>query len=241
MTNSTLPFLFIFQMVMMFLAVRTSVRANAISASQAKALYGVLVLLGLWGPITAYLAISNFYTSPFVLEHLPGFFVTMVPVLLLMVPWGLSASFRDSITKVIDTVGLHRVLFFEGLRILAIGGIIKAIRGEFTAEFGFFIGIPDFIFGALSLWAGYLLYKKSLQLKWVVLLNIYGFFIIVPVALILMNMGIPGPWHIIYSTPDMVSLYEYPMALAPTSIVPVFITFNAFVVEYALRRGIHNT
>lgn len=241
MRNSTLPFLFIFQMVMMFLAVRTTVRANAISASQAKALYGVLVLLGLWAPITAYLAISNVYTSPLVLEHLPGLFITMVPVLLLMVPWGLSASLRDSITKIIDTVGLHNVLFFEGLRILAIGGIIKAIRGEFTFEFGLFIGIPDFIFGALSLWAGYLLYKTSLQLKWVVLLNIYGFFIIVPVALILMNMGIPGPWHIIHSTPDMVSLYEYPMALAPTLVVPVFITINGFVVVYALRRGIHNT
>lgn len=240
MTNSTLPYLFLFQMVMMFLAVRTTVRASAISASQEKALYGVLVLLGLWAPITAYLAISNVYTSPLVLEHLPGLFITMVPVLLLMVPWGLSASFRDSITKIIDTVGLHNVLFFEGLRILAIGGIIKAIRGEFTSEFGLFIGIPDFIFGALSLWAGYLLYKKSLQLKWVVLLNVYGFFIIVPVALIVMNMGIPGPWHIIHSTPDMVSLYEYPMALAPTLIVPVFITINGFVIEYALRRGIHN-
>ncbi len=236
MTNSTLPFLFIFQMVMLFLAVRTSARAKAISSDQARILYFVVLLLGLWGPTSAYLAINHFYTSPLVLEHLPGFWITMVPVLVLMIPWGLSASFKDSINKIIDKVGLHKVLFFEGLRILAIGGIVKAIRGEFTSEFGFFVGIPDLIFGALSLLAGYLIYKKALQLKWVAVLNIYGFLIIAPGALIIMNLGIPGPWHIIHSTPDMLSLYEFPMVLAPTSIVPVFTVINGFVVNYVLSQ-----
>ena len=218
------------------MAVRITARAETISGNQVRALYFVILLLGVWGPISAYLAINNFYTSPLVLEHLPGFSVTMVPVLVLMIPWALSARFKDSINKIIDKVGLHKILFFEGLRILAIGGIIKATRGEFSSEFGLLIGIPDFMFGALSLLAGYLVYKKSLQSKWVVILNVYGFLIIVPVALIVMNLGIPGPWHIIHSTPDMLSLYEYPMALAPTSVVPIFIVLNGFVIDYVLRQ-----
>ena len=236
MKDSMLPFLFIFQIVMLFLAVRISRRAETISRDQARSLYFVMTLLVLWGPISAYLALNNVYTSSLVLEHLPGLTVTMVTVLLLMIPWGLSASFREAIDKVIDTVGLHKVVLFEGLRVLAIGGIIKAVRGELSAEFAYFIGIPDLIFGALSLLAGYLLYKKSLQLKWILFLNVFGFIIIVPLALVLMNMGIPGPLHIIHSTPDMVSLYEYPMALAPTTVVPIFIVTNGFIVVYVLNQ-----
>ena len=73
-------------MVMLFLAVRTSAREKAISSDQARVLCFVVVLLGLWGPTNACLAINHFYTSPFVLEHLPGFWITMVPVLVLMIP-----------------------------------------------------------------------------------------------------------------------------------------------------------
>ena len=54
--------------------------------------------------------------------------------------------------------------------------------------------------------------------------------------LVLMNMGIPGPWHIIHSTPDMVSLYEYPMALAPTTAVPIFIVINGVIINYLLSQ-----
>ena len=84
--------------------------------------------------------------------------------------------------------------------------------------------------------AGYLLYQKSLDLKWVLALNIYGFVIIVPGGSVLMNLGIPGPWHVIHSTPDMVSMFEYPMALAPTVVVPIFITLNAFIISYVMSR-----
>ncbi len=232
--DTMLPFLFVAQVVLMVLAVRTAARAGKWSGHRARPLYAIIALLALWAPISAYLAIQGAYTSPAVLEKLPGLWVTMVPVLLLMVPWGVSAGFRDSINELIDAVGLHRVVLFEGLRILAIGGIIKALRGEFSSEIGLYSAGLDLIFGALSLLAGYLLYRKSLDLKWVLALNVYGFVIIVPATLVLMNLGIPGPWHIIHSTPDMVSMYEYPMALAPTVVVPIFIVINGFIINYVL-------
>ena len=128
-------------------------------------------------------------------------------------------------------------MLFEGLRVLAIGGIIKGLKGEFSPEIAFYIGIPDLVFGALSLLAGYLLSQKSLDLKWVLALNVYGFVIIVPGTLVLMNLGIPGPWHIIHSTPDMVSMFEYPMAVAPTVVVPIFVSLNGFIISYVVSRG----
>ena len=112
----------------------------------------------------------------------------------------------------------------------------QAVEGELSPEIAFYLGIPDFVFGALSLLAGYLLYQKSLDLKWVLALNIYGFLIIVPGGTVLMNLGIPGPWHVIHSTPDMVSMFEYPMALAPTVVVPIFVSLNGFIVSYVVSR-----
>ena len=236
MGNSMLPFLFVTQVVLMTLAVRRAQHTSKLSTDQARPLYFVIVLLVLWAPLSAWLAYQGVYTQPAVLEKLPGLWVTMVPVLVLMVPWGLSSDFRTSINHVIDSVGVHKVVLFEGLRVLAIGGIIKGLRGEFSPEIAYYLGIPDLVFGVLSLWAGYLLSRKSLHLKWVLALNAYGFLIIVPGAQILMNLGIPGPWHIVHSTPDMVSMFEYPMALAPTVVVPIFATLNGLLITYVMSR-----
>jgi hypothetical protein len=237
MTDSTLPFLFLAQLALMWLAVRSARSAEALSSVQARSLYIVIALLALWAPLSAGLALSGFYSNPAVLERLPGLWVTMVPVLILMVPWALSSAYRDSINSLIQSVGLHRVVIFEGLRVLAIGGIIKGLRGEFSPEIAFYLGIPDLIFGALSLWAGYLLYRGTLSPRWVLALNAYGFLIIVPGGTVLMNLGIPGPWHIIHSTPDMVSMFEYPMALAPTVVVPIFVAINGFIISFLLTRN----
>ncbi len=236
MGDSTLPFLFMTQVVFMALAVRSAQRTDRLSPDQARPLYVVIAVLVLWAPISAYLALKGVYTQPAVLERLPGLWITMVPVLVLMVPWGLSANIRDSINSVIDAAGLHKIVLFEGLRVLAIGGIIKGLKGEFSAEIAFYLAIPDLVFGALSLVAGYLLYQKSLDLKWVLALNVYGFVIIVPGGVVLMNLGIPGPWHIIHSTPDMVSMFEYPMAVAPTVVVPIFVAINGFIITYVMSR-----
>ena len=237
MGDSTLPFWFVTQVVLMALAVRRAQRTDRLSPDRARPLYIVIALLVLWAPISAWLAIKGAYTEPAVLERLPGLWVTMVPVLVLMVPWILSADFRQSINALIDAVGLHNVVLFEGLRVLAIGGIIKGLKGEFSPEIAFYLGIPDLVFGVLSLLAGFLLYRKSLDLKWVLALNVYGFVIIVPGGSVLMNLGIPGPWNIVHSTPDMVSMFEYPMALAPTVVVPIFVAINGFIVNYAISRG----
>lgn len=234
MKFSMIPFIFIFQIVFLSLAVRTTLLAKNISNIQAKSLFVIIALLVIWGPISTYFALNGVYKLPFVMNNLPSFWYSMVPILLLMGPWLFSSRFKTSINKIIESVGIHKVVFFEGIRILAIGGIIKGMRGEFSAEFAFFIGIPDFIFGALSLLAGYLLYKKSLPLKWVLFLNIFGFIIIIPFALVVINLGIPGPWHIIHSTPDTVSMLEYPMAVASTVVVPIFVVINVFIINYVL-------
>jgi hypothetical protein len=81
MGDSTLPFLFVTQVVLMALAVRGAQRASMLSGVQARPLYIVIIPLAVWAPVSAWLAINGFYTQPAVLERLPGLWVTMVPVL----------------------------------------------------------------------------------------------------------------------------------------------------------------
>jgi len=155
--NSLLPFLFIAQIVGMTLAVRVARSAGKLSASQARPLFSAIGLLVLWAPISAWLAVHGAYTHPAVLENLPSFWITMAPIFILAAPWAVSETFRESINRVVETVGVRRVMVFEGLRVAAIGGIVKGLKGEFSPELAFFIGIPDLLFGVLSLVAAYLL------------------------------------------------------------------------------------
>ncbi len=95
MGNSTLPYLFVTQVVLMVLAVRSAQRTGRLSPDRAQPAYIVIALLILWAPISAFLALEGVYTQPAVLEKLPGLWVTMVPVLVLMVPWGRLQGFHQ--------------------------------------------------------------------------------------------------------------------------------------------------
>lgn len=47
-----------------------------------------------------------------------------------------------------------------------------------------------------------------------------------PAVPILMQMGLPGPFYIFTSAPDAMALIDYTMVMAPTLLVPFFVTKN---------------
>ena len=59
MGDSTLPFLFVIQVVLMALAVRRAQRTDRLSSKRARPLYIVIALLVLWAPISAWLALQG--------------------------------------------------------------------------------------------------------------------------------------------------------------------------------------
>jgi hypothetical protein len=229
MKFSMLPFLFVTQIVAIYVAATITRRSGAINTTQSRSIMAVLAMLIVWGAISSFLGLTDWYQSEAFLTSLPGFWITMPAVLIIMVPWMFSATFRETTNAIIDRVPLYYVMAFEGLRVLAIGGILKAYNGEFSALFGTWVGIPDFLFGVAALVAAYLIFTGIWGKRAAIGINLFGFVIIVPFAVVLINLGLPGVMHMVDESPSMISIFEFPMALAPTLVVPIFVTINLLV------------
>lgn len=229
MKFSVLPVLFVVQIVAIYSATKSTQRSGSMSAAQSRSVTAVLALLILWGVVSSVLCLRGWYHTDIFLKSLPGFWITMPAVLIVTLPWMFSAAFRGATNSIIDRTALHYIMAFEGLRVLAIGGILKAYQGEFSAFFAKWTGVPDFLFGVASLVAAYLIFKGVWNKRSAIVINLFGFLIIVPCGLVLMNLGLPGIMHMVDETPSMISIFDFPMALAPTLVVPIFVTINLLV------------
>lgn len=236
MKFSMLPILYLIQFVAIYTATRKTYDSGQISASQNKQIILILATLTLWGGLSTYLGMSGYYQSESFLSSLPGFWITQIAVLIVVIPWLVSKTLRQGIDAIIDQTPLHLIMAFEGLRILAIGGIIKGFRGEFAPFYAKFVGIPDFLYGVMTLIAAVLIYKGVWKEKSAIIINLIGFLIIVPFGMVLINVGLPGAMYMIEESPSLATIFEFPMALAPTLVVPIFVMVNLFVALRLIRR-----
>lgn len=236
MNISMIPLLYLAQVVAINRATQNTYDAGQINLSQRKQVGFILVVLTLWGGLSTYLGMSGYYQSDGFLSSLPGLWITQIPVLIVMIPWIISKALRQGIDEIIDKTPLYLIMSFEGLRILAIGGIIKSYTGEFSLFFAKFIGVPDFLYGVTTLIAAVLIYKGVLKEKSAIIINMIGFIIVAPLAMTLINMGLPGAMYMIEESPDLKTIFELPMALAPTLVVPIFAIVNLFVALRLIKR-----
>ena len=236
MKFSMLPLLYLIQIVAIYRVTKNTYGLGQISAHQNKQIILILATLTLWGGLSTYLGMSGYYQSEDLLSSLPGLWIPTIPVLIVMIPWMASKDLRQGIDKIIDQTPLHLIMGFEGLRILALGGIIKGYRGEFSLFFAKFVGIPDFLYGVTTLIAAVLIYRGVWKERSAIIINLIGFIIIVPFAVILINVGLPGPLYMIEESPSLKTIFEFPMVLAPTLVVPIFAMVNLFVALRLIKR-----
>jgi len=236
MKFSMVPILFLTEAIAIYIATKKTHDAGLISAKQRRLVNGILVALGIWGVISSYLSLNGFYHAETIQNSLPGLWIPQIPVLIVMIPWMFSKSFKQATDNIIDNTPLHLIMAFEGLRVLALGGIIKAYKGDFSLFFVKFIGVPDFLFGLVSILAAYLIYQGVWKTRAAVLINSIGFIVIVPFAMLFINFGLPGPMYFINETPSIATIFDFPMALAPTLVVPIFAIVNLFVVIRLIKR-----
>lgn len=236
MKFSMLPILYLIQFVAIYIATRKTYDSGQISANQKKQIILILAALTLWGGVSAYLGMSGYYQSEGFLSSLPGFWITQFAVLIVVIPWLVSKTLRQGIDAIIDHTPLYLIMAFEGLRVLAIGGIIKGYKGEFSPFYAKFVGIPDFLYGVMTLIAAVLIFKGVWKEKSAIVINLIGFLIIVPFGTVLINVGLPGAMYMIEETPSLKTIFEFPMALAPTLVVPIFVMVNLFVALRLMKR-----
>jgi hypothetical protein len=236
MKFSMIPLLYLIQFIAIYRATRNTYDLGKISEGQYKQIKLILVVLTLWGGLSTYLGMSGYYQSESFLSSLPGFWITQIAVLIVMIPWIVSNSLRQGIDQVVDQTPLYLIMGFEGLRILAIGGIYKGYIGEFSPFYAKYIGVPDFLYGVTTLIAAVLIYRGVWKEKSAIIINLIGFIIIVPFGMILINVGLPGAMFMIEESPSLKTIFEFPMALAPTLVVPLFVIVNLFVALRLIER-----
>ncbi len=117
-----------------FSNIKCSVYRSIINTRSARHFY---VLVAVWGLASAALAISGAYTSQTFYDLLPGLWIPFVPVQIFAIYFATSSSFRDTITKVIDQTPLHCLVYFQALRISAVG----TARRTFPESFELFAGV----------------------------------------------------------------------------------------------------
>jgi hypothetical protein len=238
MKFSILPMLFSIQVFALWYVARRAARLGAITRTGQSLINSLLAAWVIWALASAALALYGTYQSAWFLNSWPTLWVTMIPVILVMGPLAYSNTARATLFDLIDATPLSWIIGFQALRILAIGGIAKAINGEFSRYFGLYIGVPDFIFGLSALLMAWLVYRNKIGGGIVASWNLIGAMIIVPGGLVLIQMGLPGPWHVFTASPTIVTIFEFPMALAPTVVVPIFVLLNTLVALHLIRRSL---
>jgi len=182
-----------------------------------------LTSLGAWGVGTARWATNGYYDSPEFLALLPGLWWPLAPT---VITAGLLAlpAFRSALYTVISEHS-RAFVWAQALRVAAIGGVLKGMNGLLPPSFALPVGIPDFLFGLSALGLAAFWPKGGWSPRTLIIWNLIGMAVIMP-APVLMQMGLPGPLQLFTSAPDANALFDYPMVLAPTLIVPLFITMN---------------
>lgn len=236
MTFSTVPFIFLAEMAAISYAVRAALRQDALSRSDARWIFVLIAILVFWGGASAYLGVGGVFQSAWFGNLLPLYWLPFVPVVLIVSVLALFAPARRAVIRLIDATPLHRLIAIHALRILAIGGIIKGWNGEFSAPMAGFTGVPDFLFGISAVIMAWLALKQRVGTWAVVAWNAIGVTIIVPTAPIVIWLSLPGPWQVFSAQPTIMTLFEFPMVLAPALVVPVLVMMNMFVAARLIER-----
>lgn len=203
-----------------------AVRNGHLGKGGARRVYGLLGLLLAWAAASALLAYRGAYLDPQVLQSLPYTYLPFVPFAIVFGGLALSAELRRAVQSVLRHAPLYGLVFFHAIRVTGIGSIIKLSKGELPAHFILPVGVPDLLVGLTAVILGIRLYKRrpvshSLLVGW----NAFGvaLFLSAPVVL---HLSLPGPLQIYFDGPTTAEVFEFPMALVPTFLVPMFMLMH---------------
>ena len=192
-------------------------RSNqSIKAAEARSVYALLLAFFAWTLIVVVLGVRGTHVE--LMPHVPLLWQALVPIVLWSTAFTFSSSLRGGLRGIATSTPGHWLVFIQALRIGALGGIMKGIRGEVTSRFVFWIGIPDFLFGVSALVVGWLLLRKAVGPRFLIAWNLVGF------ALIFLPTFVPMNYWM--NEPGFTFIFEFPMVLAPSIVVPTFISLN---------------
>lgn len=236
MQLSTIPFLIagLFGFVG-WLALRAE-HHRAITRSEWLTIWAVLAILVAWALASAYFASSGAYIAPGFLQWMPGLWSPLVPFAIVGIALGVSCDFRHALVGILDVTPPQWIVYVQAVRIAALGGLIKTMQGTFPLYFGLGVGIPDLLFGLSALWVAWAVRRGAIGWRGLAYWNLVGFAVVALPAVLLAQMGLPGPLQVFEGPPANEALFVYPMALAPTVVVPFFVMLNLWAATWLFLR-----
>lgn len=236
MKFSSVPLLFVVIVAFWLWAARAALRRGDISVGHERSIHAWLGMLAAWAVTTTVLATSGLYRSASFYALLPGLWVPLAPVVLSVALLWLWPTFRVAMRALTTSTSPRAFLWLHAMRIAAIGGVIKGTQGMLPASFAFPIGIPDLIFGLVSLVLalGYRRFRpgRPALIAW----NLAGMGVLMS-APIFMQLGLPGRFYTFTAQPDATALFEFPMVLAPTLVVTLLFFTNGWHAFTLWRAG----
>ena len=226
MKLSSLPFLLAVLLGFIIAASGRAYQRGQVSRPELQAVFGLVAFLGLWGILSAYLSKIGLYKSQGFLALVPGLWLPLVPVALTIIPIAAFPTLRAGIFKTIDFTPLTWFAYIQALRITALGTAVKTIQGQFPVIVEVFLGFPDFLFGVSALWVAIRVGQGALSERFWVYWHGLGAAIILVMGTVVINMSLPGPFQVFSTPPTFLVAFEFPLALAPTFAVPLFVMYN---------------
>jgi len=200
------------------------------------AIYGLATLLAAWAVLSAYLAATGVYTTERFLRTMPGLWLPLVPVALIVIPAVIIPPVRRALLAIAGETPRVWFAYLQALRISALGTAIKTLQGAFPLAFELFVGIPDLLFGLSALWVALALKKNRISDRVWVTWNAVGAAIILVIGLPVLNMSLPGALEVFSTPPTFLMALAYPLALAPTVAVPLFVAYNIFAIMGSINK-----
>ena len=225
---SLAPILLTIELGFLFMLARRCARGAQVPTNM-RPIYVFFFWVTVYGIITSVLGARGFYISDDLLKTLPGLWLQVVTVGIIVIPVFVFASVRNGLRHIVDGTPWHWFAYFHGLRIAALGTAYKTMIGEIPAYFEYTVGVPDFLFGVSAFWIGRKAQRGELSRKNFLVWNIVGALVIVPSAPILLQLGLPGPLQVFTSLPDARAVFTYPMSIAPMIGVPLFVLVNLWI------------
>ncbi len=189
---------------------------QSITSRGALSIYILLLVLFIWTLIVIAMGILGIHVS--LAKQIPLLWQAFVPILITVVAFLVSKTLRSALREVALTTPWHWFVFFQSLRIGALGSVIKGFKGEITSSFVFWVGLPDFLFGVSAILVGWLLLKHAVSIRFLMLWNLIG------AAIILLPIG--AFMHYFMREPGFIFIFQFPMVLAPSIVVPMFVLLN---------------
>lgn len=228
MQLSSLPVLIAALFGFLLFLVRRLHRSGQLNSSERNGIAALLASLLAWGGLSGFLSSTGVYTWDQFLRSAPGYWLPYIPVVIAGALVMLSSTVRHAVGKLVDGTPSHWLAGIHLLRISAIGTLIKASMGVFPEKFAWFVGIPDLVFGLSALPVTLLARRGRLSEKTLMLWHLVGALVIlVPVA---------GLMHVFMREALFPELFAFPMALAPTLVVPTMVMLNLMVALRLLEK-----